>query len=69
MKPKMAEFDVQCQTSFFAASFEVTDRAEENNVRALALDVKRPPFLASLPFMENNRSYSRYSIELSGFSQ
>ena len=66
----MAEFDVQCQTSFCAASFEVTDRAEENNVRALALDVKRPPFLASLPFMENNRrSYSRYSIELSGFSQ
>ena len=37
----MAEFGVQCQTSFRAPSFEVTDRAEKNNVRGQALDVRR----------------------------
>ena len=47
---KMLELDVQCQTSLRAPSFEVTDRAEKNNVRGLALGVKRPPLMCELLF-------------------
>ena len=67
VKPKMAEFDVQCQTSFCAHFIWSDWPRRKNNVRGLALDVKIPPLLASLSVYgkTNWRSYSRYNVELS----
>ena len=48
-------------------SFEVTGRAEKNNVRGRALNVKSPPFLASLSVYGKNKPISAVYTALDGF--